>query len=143
MVAIAIYGLLLAAPAALSTACDDLKEKLNAVRISELSPEIDARLIILERAMDNVNHGQGVGFNVLAFVIDKKMLAVMALQVGTLGFAGLTALLAYHARGVAAAAAGDAQCELSGAQVGVVQSVLQERNASCSYNMTVDEILGM
>ena len=46
-------------------------------------------------------------------------------------------------RAVAAASAGDAQCELSGTQVGVVQSVLQERNASCSYNMTVDEILGM
>ena len=31
------------APAALSTACDDFKEKLNAVRISDLSQEIDAR----------------------------------------------------------------------------------------------------
>ena len=44
---------------------------------------------------------------------------------------------------VAAAAAGDAQCELSAAQVGVVQSVLQERNASCSFNMTVDAVLAM
>ena len=61
----------------------------------------------------------------------------------TYGLAGLTALLAYNARAVAAAAAGDAQCGLSAAQVGTVQSVMQERNASCSYNMTVDEILGM
>ena len=45
---------LLAAPAALSTACDDLKEKLNAVRISDLSPEIDARLIILELSLIHI-----------------------------------------------------------------------------------------
>ena len=133
---------LLAAPAALSTACDDLKEKLNAVRISDLSPEIDARLIILERAMANVNHGQGVGFNVLGIVIDKKMLTLMAVKLGASGSAAFTALLAYTAY-APGAAAGGAQCGLSAAQVGPVQGMMQERNVSCSYNMTVDEILGM
>ena len=78
---------LLAAPAALSTACDDLKEKLNAVRISDLSPEIDARLIILERAMANVNHGQGVGFDVKGIVVDKKMLTLMAVKLYAAGSA--------------------------------------------------------
>ena len=101
---------LLAAPADLSTACDDMKDKLNAVRISDLSPEIDARLIILERAMANVNNGQGVGFAVHGIVIDNKMLEVMALQVGTLGFAGLTALLAYEYKAPNAAAAAGGSC---------------------------------
>ena len=50
------------------------------MRISDLSPEIDARLIILERAMANVNHGQGVGFDVLGIVIDNKMLTMMAVK---------------------------------------------------------------
>jgi|EP01046_Picozoa_sp_COSAG06_P001462 hypothetical protein len=50
-------------PASVSTACDDLKEKLNAVRISDLTHEIDGRVVILERAMSNVNHGQGVSTN--------------------------------------------------------------------------------
>ena len=43
----------------------------------------------------------------------------------------------------AGAEASGAQCDLSAAQVGTVQGMLQERNASCSYNMTVDEILAM
>eukprot|EP01043_Picozoa_sp_COSAG02_P026824 COSAG02_NODE_1556_length_11948_cov_8.326441_5_plen_537_part_00 len=133
---------LLAAPAALSTKCDDLKEKLNAVRISDLSPEIDARLIILERAMANVNRGQGVGFNVFGFVIDKKMLTLMAVKLYAGGSAAFTALLAYSAY-APGAAPGGAQCGLSAAQVGTVQGMMQGRNASCSYNMTVDEILGM
>jgi hypothetical protein len=37
-----------------------LKEKLNSVRISDLTHEVDARIIILERAMSNVNHGEYV-----------------------------------------------------------------------------------
>ena len=47
------------------------------------------------------------------------------------------------ARTGAGAAAGDAQCGLSAAQVGTVQGMMQERNASCSYNMTINEVLGM
>ncbi len=39
---VTIYG-----PASLSTACDDLKERLNGVRISDLTKEVDARVIIL------------------------------------------------------------------------------------------------
>ena len=37
----------------------------------------------------------------------------------------------------------ESQSELSAAQVGMVQSALQERNASCSFNMTIDAVLGM
>ena len=147
-VAMAVGGLItplqiLAAPAALSTACDDLKEKLNEVRISDLSPDIDARLIILERAMANVNHGQGVGFNVLGIVIDKKMLTLMAARLYAAGSAAFTAILAYTAYAPDVSAGGSAQCELSSTQVSVVQSVLEGRNMSCAYNMTVDAVLGM
>ena len=90
-----------------------------------------------------VNHGQGVGFNVFGFVVDKKMLTMMAVKLYAGGSAAFTALLAYSAYAPGAGAAGDAQCGLSAAQVDMVQSVLHDRNASCSYNMTVDEILGM
>lgn len=86
-------------PAALSTECDDLREKLNSVRINNFSEPIDARLIVVERAMKNVNHGQGVGFNVAGFVINKKMLALAGAKLGVVGSSALTALLAYHAHG--------------------------------------------
>jgi len=49
----ALYG-----PAGVSTSCDDLKEKLNTVRISDLTEEMHKRIVILEAAMANVNHGQ-------------------------------------------------------------------------------------
>ena len=79
--------------------------------------------------------------------IDKTMLKVSRLKVvGAKLFvatsAGLTALLGDHARGHALRSTG-AQCRLSAAQVGMVQSMLQERDASCVYNMTVDAVLGM
>eukprot|EP01045_Picozoa_sp_COSAG04_P005333 COSAG04_NODE_246_length_18912_cov_7.669537_11_plen_553_part_00 len=134
---------LLGAPAALSTACDDLKEKLNAVRISDLSPEIDARLIILERAMANVNHGQGVGFDVKGIVIDNKMLTMMAVKLYAAGSAAGTAILAYSAYAPgAAAAAGGAQCELSAMQLAGIQAAMMGRNDSCAYNMTVADAIG-
>ena len=76
-------------------------------------------------------------------MIDKKNLKLITIRVWTVGFAGLTALLAYHAPGARAAVGGDAHCELSTAQVGLVQSVLHDRNESCSYNMTVGAILGI
>ena len=77
-------------------------------------------------------------------MVDKKMLTLMAVKLYAGGSAAGTALLAYSAYAPGAgAAAGNAQCGLSAAQVGTVQGMMQERNASCSYNMTVDEILGM
>ena len=63
---------------------------------------------------------------------------------GAAGSAALTAILAYHAHGIAAAAAGDAQCKLSSAQLAGIQAAMMGRNESCAYNMTVgDAILGM
>jgi hypothetical protein len=37
-----------------------------------------------------------VGFNVLGFVVDKKMLAVMAAKIGAVGSVALTTVLAYR-----------------------------------------------
>ena len=136
----AVFGIW--APVKASTACDKLKEKLNEVRISDLQQDVNDRLVILERAMENVNNGQGVGFEVPpGIVIDKTMLKVVGAKLFVAASAGLTALLAVHARGHALRSG--AQCTLSAAQVGMVQSMLQERDASCVYNMTVDAVLGM
>eukprot|EP01043_Picozoa_sp_COSAG02_P033390 COSAG02_NODE_2276_length_9242_cov_933.673411_1_plen_571_part_00 len=139
---------ILAAPCSLSTACDDLREKLNEVRISDLSPELDARLTIIERAMANVNHGQGVGFRVPpGIVIDKKMLKLMTVKLyagGSAAFTLFASRLDYTAYDPSAGVSTSiAQCELSVNQVDMVQDMLQERNASCVYNMTLESILEM
>ena len=68
-------------PAEVSTACDDLKEELNLIRLETLDQEADMRVTLLERAMQNVNHGQGIGFKVAGVVVDVKMLNKIGLQV--------------------------------------------------------------
>ena len=69
-------------PAKVSTACDDLKETLNAIRLANpLSVEVDQRVSILERCLTNVNRGQGIGFKVFDFVIDQKVLTKIFLQI--------------------------------------------------------------
>ena len=91
------------------------------------------------------NSGQGLGFKVGHTVIDRKTLSSAAAKLVT-GFTTIYAvLLALGANpgGSAGAGATADVCELSATQVSMVQSVLQERNASCSFNMTLDAILAM
>jgi len=59
--AFVIYGPLAIAggPAAIGTSCDDLHGQFNSVRLSDLRPEVDAKLCILKRALGNTNHGEG------------------------------------------------------------------------------------
>ena len=116
---------------------------MNGVRINDLSREMDRRLVILERAMTNVNHGQGLGFQVFGFVIDKKKLKQIGLKIGALSWASFTAVLAVSSFGSGSSAENTGQCELSSVEVSMVQSVMQQRNASCSYNMTLESILAV
>ena len=91
------------------------------------------------------NSGQGLGFTLGYTVIDRKTLTSAAAKMVT-GFTTIYAtLLAVSEKPGGSAGAGAAAdvCELSAAQVSMVQSVLQERNASCSFNMTVDAVLAM
>ena len=77
------------APAVVSTKCDELKEAINDVRVSDLvrlSQKVkdrgDKRLDLLEKAMALANHGQGVGFRApIAGVINKKVLGGIAVKV--------------------------------------------------------------
>ena len=91
------------------------------------------------------NSGQGLGFKLGLAVIDRKTLISAAAKLVT-GFTTTYAvLLALGGKSGSSAGTGAAVdvCELSAMQVSVVQSVLQERNVSCSYNISLDEILGM
>ena len=145
VVCVSMPLLILDAPAHVSTSCDDLKEALNSVRISDLdNKRIHDRLRITEAAMANVNHGQGVGFVLFHFVIDKRALGLIAVKLGAAGSAAFTAFLTYSAYSIGAIAAGEASpCDLSAAEVDMVQSVLRQRNATCAYNVSLDEVLGM
>ena len=51
---------------AVSTACDDVTEDLNELRLQRFTNEVDERVAMLERAFRGINHGQGIGFKVAA-----------------------------------------------------------------------------
>eukprot|EP01050_Picozoa_sp_SAG11_P017401 SAG11_NODE_2507_length_3273_cov_3.855072_3_plen_130_part_00 len=71
---VVIPFVLASGPAKVSTACDDLKEGLNTIRLANpLSVEVDERVTILEKSLTNINRGQGIGFKVFDFVIDIKV----------------------------------------------------------------------
>ena len=71
------------APAAVSSACGELNEKLNAIRLKEMSFKSgrgEKRMLLLnlqelERAISNVNRGQGLGFELLGVVLDDAKLS--------------------------------------------------------------------
>ena len=92
-------------PAKVSTACDDLKESLNSIRLANpLSVEIDQRVSILEKILTNVNRGQGIGLKVFDFVIDIRLLTKMALQLFS-GMSFIAPILLGMSRGEAVAVA--------------------------------------
>ena len=88
------------------------------------------------------NSGQGLGFKLGHTVIDRKTLTSAAAKMVT-GFTTIYAVLLALGKNPGGSATAAGVCELSAAQVSMVQSVLQERNASCSFNMTVDAVLAM
>ena len=142
-----------------------MKEDLNTVRINGLKQrrfrEIDDRITVLERAMDNINHGQGesrqcvlarsasantpcagVGFAVFNTVLDKKMLKTILSLIATSAVTVATSVLAYSAYTVENSGAA-AQCTLSAAQVGAVQGLVKlmtEENATCACESEMHDI---
>eukprot|EP01052_Picozoa_sp_SAG31_P042704 SAG31_NODE_6865_length_1866_cov_1.503679_1_plen_353_part_00 len=61
-------------PAEVSSECDELKERLNKMRITTFNLADHERLLILETAFEKSNRGQGIGFCVLGVVVDKPVL---------------------------------------------------------------------
>jgi hypothetical protein len=72
-----LYNVVLG-PASISTACDELKAALNQARLDGLTAENSARIELLERALDRENNGSGIGFTILGFVVNKRMLNQIA-----------------------------------------------------------------
>ena len=67
----ATFPLFLAADVAgASSDCDTLKDELNNKRGADLSVENDAKLFVIERLLQNLNKGQGLGFVVAGKVLD-------------------------------------------------------------------------
>jgi hypothetical protein len=133
-------------PAEVSTQADDLKERLNDVRVSDFSREADEKVAIIERALSNANHGQGVGFQVVGTVIDQRKLQQIGMRLVAGAQVFVPLVLAFSVYGVDDAAPssgtterGDGQeCSaLSAIQVAPLAAWHQMMNSTCAYNLTI------
>ena len=84
-------------PAHVSTQCEELKEALNELRITLKDVEADAQICVLERALERLNQGQGLGFLVAKTVIDKGKLNRFAKGIAGLVVTAGPVLLAWGA----------------------------------------------
>ena len=132
-------------PAEVSTQADELKERLNDVRVSDFSREADEKVAIIERALSNANHGQGVGFQVLGTVIDKRKLQQIAMGLVAAGQVLVPLMLAASVYGVddvasnsGATERGDAEdCSTLSESQAAALALFQTMNSTCTYNLTI------
>jgi hypothetical protein len=138
--AMVVTGLaLLYDPAYITTTCETFRNELNKKRVANdgslCSPKLAARLENMERLMDGLNYGAGMGFSILGTVIDVR--TVKQLLVGVLTLASSVGptlldhaqeLRAQHGGGVAMV------CTLDISQQKYIHEALGH-NTSCSFNV--------
>ena len=124
---------------AVSTSCDDFIEDLNTLRLKVFDNDTHTRVLKLEIALKNANHGQGIGFKVGGLVLTKKILFIMFVEMITgLAFV-VPVVLSHSALGVeagdGAARASDSSngCALSPHQQNAVKGMLESYNNTCGY----------
>ena len=131
--------------ASASSYCESLQQALNDKRKETvLDVATDGKLQVLERAIRLENRGAGIGFVVAGGILDRSsLMKIFAAMSGALGTV-VPLFFAMQPRSdtVAAAATSDV-CALSSSAILGIQGMLSERNASCVYNITIDEVLGV
>ena len=142
-------------PAEVSTQADDLKERLNDVRVSDFSREADERVAIIERALSSANHGQGVGFQVVGTVIDQRKLQQIGMRLVAGAQVFVPLVLAFSVYGVDDAvqpasqdqpsgSGSAAKCGLTSQQVGMIKAMFDGAGDNCSFaNVTIGAVLAM
>lgn len=121
-----------------SSHCDLLMERLNSARI-KYGQTHNERISWLYVSLEKLNGAQGLGFMLGHKVIDRTTLVNAAVQLAGV-FSSISAVLLAMTE---SRSHGDrARCDLSNVQVDTMKALFTERNTSCVYNVTVEEILG-
>ena len=92
--------------------------------------------------MRSQNDNQGLGFTLGGTVVNRKFLTLTGFRLAG-SFTTLYAIIMAMGDDSAGSAGGEAACELTEGQLVSIRAAMFGRNASCSYNMTVDAVLGM
>ena len=124
-----------------SDKCDELRDKINAKRGDDLTAHLE--LASLETYMKELNRGQGLGFVVSGIVIDIGMMNRIFSALVSFLVTVVPIILALTPSTVAAYDDTLGACELSNEQQAAIKATAQVViNGSCSYNITLDAIMG-
>jgi hypothetical protein len=121
-----------------SSHCDLLMERLNSARIKHGQAH-NERISWLCVSLEKLNSSQGLGFMLGHKVIDRTTLVNAAVQLAGV-FSSISAVLLAMAQ--PSSSGEGTQCELTNVQVDAMKALFTERNTSCIYNVTVEEVLG-
>jgi len=124
-----------------SSDCDAVKAQLNKKRASDLSVENDAKLYVIERLLQNLNKGQGLGFVVAGKVLNKTTLKTIFVAVGSFLGAAVPLILALKPPTIVP---GTEACALTAQQVAGIKAAMMTASASCApFNVTISEALAL
>eukprot|EP01048_Picozoa_sp_COSAG05_P025190 COSAG05_NODE_6292_length_985_cov_1.339729_1_plen_288_part_10 len=124
-------------PAHVSSQCDELMDSLNQLRLRLRTVAADSQISVLEKALRNLNKGQGLGFLVARTVIDKGKLNRFAKGVAGLVVTVGPIMLAWGAT-PASSRAHQSSCTLSTVQEDSIKAVAETFiNSACAYNLSL------
>eukprot|EP01043_Picozoa_sp_COSAG02_P057311 COSAG02_NODE_6935_length_3280_cov_1.802263_1_plen_458_part_00 len=135
--------------AATSSKCDDLITALNRVRIKHIKTGPHPHIADLEMALCKLNGGQGLGLVLSGVVVDRRTLKGLGLKLaGTfttikIVLISLGASFHFGEDGGVTNDASNTTCAYTPTQLARLQAAMVGRNATCFYNDTLQEILGM
>jgi hypothetical protein len=130
-----------AGPASVTTLCELLEEVLNDIRIEQLSPEVHARLSILEQALAKLNRGQGMGYLLGMTVISTETIKTVARGLVAVASMAIPFVLQLQLKMTQSPTAGG-RCALTATQVATIQAAMVGRMSTCSYhNVSLASIL--
>ena len=118
-------------PAGVSTNCDRLLMKLNAIRLNDVSHEVHERVLVLETGLRNANTGKGIGFSVYGVVVNKKMIYKVTLQIFSAA-AFVAPILNEKKQLMTQTAKASTDCGLSDAQMATARVLFA--NATCNLD---------
>ena len=125
--------------AQVSTDCTKLLRALHDKRVNFTSDGSHLGILKLEVLIRQCNGNQGLGFVVLGRIVDKQMLKTIFLTIVSTSVTAFPLIVSL--RHGAAASPGLSPCGLSNVQRNTIQALMEERNKTCAFNMTLDSIL--
>ena len=86
---------------------------------------------------------QGLGFVVFGTVLDKRALKRLGVSMGSVLSTGIPLISALaKPAGYEFGSAEQVSCALTASEINAVQTAFLQRNTTCSFNMTIDSVLG-